>query len=72
MPGTLPTDTLTPKPVATGGQMSSIPPKARSTWSSVAVERPTRRTECSSRSPRCRVLTAVGPFDAAFGHKVPR
>ena len=22
--------------------------------------------------PRCNVLTAVGPFDAAFGRKVPR
>ncbi|MDD4868459.1 MAG: metallophosphoesterase family protein, partial [Mycobacterium sp.] len=68
--GTLGTDTLTPRPVDTGGDVIDA------TKGTVHVVVGGGGTSLASNmmffaQPRCRVLTAVGPFDPAIGRKAP-
>ncbi len=69
--GVLSTDTLTPKPTATSGEVIDT---SQGTVHLVigggGTSIPSNRMLFAE--PRCRVLTAVGPFDPALGHKVPR
>ena len=69
--GTLGTDTLTPAPVSTDSAAPIDTSKG-----TVHVVIGGGGTSIPSNAylfaqPRCRVLTAVGPFDPALGHKAP-
>ena len=68
--GVLPTDTLTPAPVDTAGDVIDT---SRGTVRLVIGGGGTSIPSNRLISPelRCRVLTAVGPFDPALGHKTP-
>jgi len=67
--GVLPTDTLTPMPVGDGDTIDTTRGTVHLVIGGGGTSIPSNHLLFADK--RCRVITAVGQFDAALGHKTP-